>query len=50
LQDLTRCNLPFEHQGTVTKLLSMTPHLNLKGDLLDRWIRFALYQNAAISK
>jgi hypothetical protein len=50
LQDLTRCTLPFEHQGTVTKLLSMTPHLKLKGDILDRWVRFALYQNAAISK
>jgi hypothetical protein len=50
LHELIGRNLPFEHQGTVTKLLSMTPHLNLKGDLLDRWIRFALYQNAAISK
>jgi hypothetical protein len=43
-------NLPFEHQGTATKLLSITPKLNLRGDILDRWIRFALYQNAARSK
>jgi hypothetical protein len=50
LHELIGRNLPFEHQGTVTKLLSMTPQLKLKGDILDRWIRFALYQNAAISK
>jgi hypothetical protein len=50
LNELIGRNLPFEHQGTVTKLLSMTPQLKLKGDILDRWIRFALYQNAAISK
>jgi hypothetical protein len=50
LQELTGQSLPFEHQGTITKLLSVTPKLNLKNESRDRWIRFALYQNAARSK
>jgi hypothetical protein len=50
LQGLIGQSLPFEHQGTVAKLLSITPQLNLGPELSDRWIRFALYQNAARSK
>jgi hypothetical protein len=50
LQGMAKRNLPFAHQGTVTKLLSITPDLKLNPELTDIWIRFALYQNAARNK
>jgi hypothetical protein len=50
LTTLSTCNEPFAHQGTITKLLSITPSLKLASQMKDRWIRFALYQNVARSK
>jgi hypothetical protein len=50
LSGLMKLNLPFVHQGTITKLLSITPELKLSAELRDIWVRFALYQNAAKNK
>jgi len=50
LEGMVKRTLPFAHQGTITKLLSITPHLKLNAELTDIWVRFALYQNAARNK
>lgn len=50
LTSLSACNAPFAHQGTITKLLSITPSLKLGNQVKDRWVRFALYQNFARNK
>lgn len=50
LRRLATLNLPFAHQGTITKLLSITPELKLNAEFRDLWLRFALYQNAARDK
>lgn len=50
LQGMAKRSLPFVHQGTVTKLLSITPDLKLNAELTNIWIRFALYQNAGRNK